>query len=168
MDNPLFFVALIVAIFVIAMLLPRWIRRSTASAGSRAERRERDSRLDEILDELGATIVIAATEPVAREIIDSVALQQPRSFTILPDGTYGIRFIEPDDAIVRLVSDPDGTRLQVEAFREYLGKPNTSPFWKELRSRAASGAEARKISTMRGPQLRHRRDETGIRWSVAE
>lgn len=166
MDNPLFFIVLIVAVIVLAIFLPRWVRRSSRSAGERAEQRVTASRLDEILGELGSTVVLHAPEPVAREIVDSVVLQQPRKFAVLADGGYGIRFVEPDDSLVRLVEDEDGTRVQVERFREYLGKPQTTEFWADLRSRVASAASARGVATAAGPALRHRRDDaTGV-WSL--
>lgn len=166
MDNPLFFIALIVAVIVLAIFLPRWIRRSSRSAGERTEQRVTASRLEEILGELGSTVVLHAPEPVAREIIDGIVLQQPRKFTVLADGDYGIRFVEPDDSLVRLVEDPDGTRVQIERFREYLGKPQTTEFWADLRSRVASAASARGVATTAGPALRHRRDDATDAWSL--
>jgi len=165
-DNPLFFVVLIIAVIVLAIFLPRWIRRSSRSAGERAEQRVTASRLEETLGELGSTIVLLAPEPVAREIVDGVALQQPRKFTVLRDGAYGIRFVEPDDSLVRLVEHEDGTRVQIERVREYLGMPQTTEFWADLRSRIASAASARGVATAAGPALRHRRDEATGTWSL--
>lgn len=168
MDNPLFFIALIGAVIVVAIFLPRWIRRSSRSASSRASGRFVDSRLAEILDVLGATLVLRASEGVAREIVDSVVLQQPRRFTVLSDGGYGIRFIEPDDSLVRLVETADGTRIQVERFREYLGKPNTSPAWADLRSLLAAAASAQGVSVEAGPPVHHRRDPQSGIWMLDE
>ncbi|KQQ65024.1 hypothetical protein [Microbacterium sp. Leaf320] len=166
MDNPLFFIALIAAVIVLAIFLPRWVRRSSRTAGERAEQRVTASRLEELLGELGSTLVLHAPEPVAREIVDGVALQQPRKFTVLPDGGYGIRFVEPDDSLVRLVEDQGGTRVQIERFREYLGRPQTTEFWADLCSRIASAASARGVATTAGPTLRHRRDDASGTWSL--
>jgi len=165
-DNPLFFIALIVAVIVLAIFLPRWVRRSSRSAGERTEQRVTASRLEEILGELGSTVVLHAPEPVAREIVDGVALQQPRKFTVLPDGAYGIRFVESDDSLIRLIEDQDGTRVQIERFREYLGKPQTTEFWADLRSRVISAASARGVATTAGPALRHHRDDATGAWSL--
>lgn len=168
MDNPVIFIALIGVIIVLAIFLPRWIRRSTLSAGDRAEKRIAESRLAPILDELGTTLSLRAPVQVAREIVDGAALQQPRKFTVLPDGAYGIRFVEPDDAVARLVEDADGTRLQVEGFREHLGMPNTSAFWADLRAAVATDAKARGIPVDAGPAVRHRRDDTTGSWRLDE
>ena len=164
MDNALIFIVLIIALIVLAVVLPRWIRRSTRTAGERTGRRDAESRIVEILDGLGATVVLHAPEPTAREIVDEIVRQQPRKFTALPDGGYGIRFIQPDDAVARLVEDPDGTRLQIEGFREYLGRPNTAEFWADLRSRVIASADARSIRGHPGPPLRHRREDSTGSW----
>lgn len=166
MDSPLIFIVIIGAVIVLAIFLPRWVRRSTRAAGDREERRFTEARLAHILDDLGATIVVNASEAVTREIVDTVVLQQPRKFSILPDGGYGIRFVEPDDAVARLVADDDGTRLQIECFSEYLGMPNTSEFWMELRTRVTSGAETRDVRTSVGPALRHTRDDARGTWAL--
>ena len=166
MDNPLIFIALIAAVIVLAIFLPRWVRRSTRSAGGRAEQRLVDSRLATILDGLGTTIVLHAPEGVAREIVDGVALAQPRKFTPLPDGSYGIRFVEPDDAVARLIDDPEGTRLQVIRFREYLGMPNTAEFWADLRAHVATAAGAQHVEVSSGPTLRHHRDDATGSWAL--
>jgi hypothetical protein len=104
-----------------------------------------------ILAELGATLVIHAPARAAREIVDRVVLQQPRKFALLDDGGYGIRFVEADDAVVHLVDDAAGTRMQVVRTTERLGMPQNVEFWKELRSRVASGAGAQDISVADGP-----------------
>lgn len=166
MDNPLFFIALIGALIVLAIFLPRWIRRSTTAAGDRVEQRIADSRLSGILGELGSTLVLHAPEPAVRAIVDAVALEDPRRFTVLPGGGYGIRFVEPDDAVARLVEDDTGTRLQIVRFREYLAMPNTSGFWSDLRAAVASSAQAQSIRTSTGPLLRHRRDDATGSWTL--
>ncbi len=159
MDNAFVFVALIVMVIVLAMLLPRWIRRSTAKAGERADRSAAASRLEGILAELGSTVVIEASEPVVREIVDLVAAQQPRRFTVLGDGSYGIRFVEPDDAVARLVADGVGTRLQVDRCREYLGMPNTTEFWNDLRIRVAAASARQGLPTREGSRLSYLRQD---------
>ncbi|KAA0960144.1 hypothetical protein FQ142_14990 [Microbacterium sp. ANT_H45B] len=161
MDNPLIFFAVIVALLVLAALLPRWVRGSAGAAGRRAERRLADAQLAPILDELATTVVLQAPEPTVREIIDGLVVQQPRRFAMLDGGRYGIRFVEPDDAVIRLHADAEGTRMQVEGFREHLGRPNTAEAWADLRTRAASAAEARGIDAHPGPPLPHRRGDDG-------
>lgn len=150
MDNPLLIIAIIVVVIVAAFLLPRWMRRSTDAAGSRTRRRLEDAERERILRELGATIVIQAPMPVAREIVDEVVDRMPRKFTTLADGGYGIRFLEEDDAIARLVETPDGARLQVERSREYLGMPKGAQFWSDLRAAVAAAAESRGITVAEG------------------
>lgn len=109
-------------------------------------------------------MVLHTSEATAREVVDGVVLQQPRKFTRLGGGGYGIRFIEPDDAIVRLVDDEDGTRLEVERVREHLGVPNTSEFWAELRSGVSAAAHARGIAISPGTPIHHRRDAATGAW----
>lgn len=154
MDNPGLPFAVIAAVILGAVLLPRWIRSSSKAAGERTAQRAADSRLIKILDELGTTPVIHAPEPVSREIVDRVVLQHPRKFTALPDGSYGIRFVEADDALVRLVDDPVGTRLQIERVREHLGMPTASGFWSDLRERVTSAAAAQGIAVADGTRAR--------------
>lgn len=146
MDNPLVIGALIVVIIVAAMLAPRWIRRSSGSTGRRAGRRFEEDRLLEILDDLGATLVLHTSPDAARSIVDGVVRRDPRRFTALGDGVYGIRFLEPDDAVARLVPVPDGMRLQVERFGEHLGRPNTSGFWNDLRARVLEEAAGQGVA----------------------
>ena len=167
MDNPLIYIAAIGAIIVLAILLPRWVRRSTGAAGGRAGQRHVADRLTGILEELGTTLVLQTSEATAREIVDGVVRQQPRKFTPLASGGYGIRFVEPDDAIVRVVDDENGTRLQVERIREHLGVPNTSEFLSDLRSAVSPAARAEGVHVSPGPPLRHRRDDATESW-IAE
>lgn len=164
MDNPLIYVAVIGAIIVLAIFLPRWVRRSTDAAGGRAGRRYATDRLTGILDELGTTVVLHTSEATAREVVDGVVVQQPRKFLRLEGGGYGIRFVEPDDALVRLVDDEDGTRLEVERIREHLGVPNTSEFWADLRSGVSTAARDRGITVSPGRPLHHRRDDATGTW----
>jgi hypothetical protein len=163
-DNPLIYIAVIGAVLVLVIFLPRWIRRSTGAAGDRAGRRYATDRLTGILDELGTTLVLHTSEATARQVIDGVVLQQPRKFTRLAGGSYGIRFIESDDAVVRLVDDENGTRLEVERIREHLGVPNTSEFWADLRSDVTAAARTRGIAVSPGQPIRHRRDDATGSW----
>lgn len=146
MDNPLFFIALIVALIVLSIFVPRWVRRSAASAGTREERRVAESRRADALRALDTTLVLRAPETVVRELVDTIVWQRPREFTVLEDGSYGIRFIEPDDAVVRLVADGSTTRMQVVSSREHLGMPQGAAFWNELRSQVAARAAAEGIA----------------------
>ncbi|OAN43254.1 hypothetical protein [Microbacterium sp. H83] len=154
MDSPLPYIAVIVVVIVLAMLLPRWIRRTSGSAAERETRRLAEPRTAAALETLGTTMVVHSGEPVVRELVDSIALQHPRAFTILPDGTYGVRFAEADDAIARLVEVDGGTRVEISRFREYAGMPNDWAFWTELLRRVQAGAEARGLATTAGPRLR--------------
>lgn len=164
MDNPLIYIAVIGAILVLAIFLPRWVRRSTGAAGGRAGRRYATDRLSGILEELGATLVLHTSEATARGIIDDVVRSQPRKFSQLAGGDYGLRFIDADDAIVRLVDDAGGTRLEVERIREHLGVPNTSEFWADLRSAVSAAARVEGVEVSPGRPLRHRRDEATGTW----
>lgn len=146
-------VIIIVAVVIGAMLLGGIVRRSVTRAGGRFGRRTAMERTDAILHDLGRTLVIHAAEPVVREIVDRAATGQPRKFSLLDGGGYGIRFVEPDDATVRLVADAGGTRMQVERSVERLGMPQNVEFWNDLRSEVASGAEARQISVADGVLL---------------
>lgn len=166
MDNALLFIIVIMVVLVIAVFLPRWIRRSSRSAGDRASQRYTERRRSEILDALSRTVVVHAPESVVREIVDTAVLQQPRRFSALSDGGYGIRFVEPDDAVARLVDDPQGTRLQVEGFREYLGMPNTSDSWAELRTRVTEAAVARGLAAHDGTPVAHRQNPETEQWDI--
>lgn len=168
MDSPLLYIALIAVVVVFAMLLPGWIRRTSRAAAARESRRLSEPRTAAALDVLGTTLVVHAPESVVRELVDTVALQRPRAFTVRTDGGYGIRFIEPDDAVVRLAAASDGTRLQVSEFREYLGMPNTWAFWTELCTHVRTLAADRGIATTDGPRLRFDRGPGSDRtWTVA-
>lgn len=167
MDNPVIYVAIIVAVIIGAMFLGRGLRRSVSRSGGRYGRRTAEDRVNRMLDELGATLVVQAPGLETREIVDRVVREQPRRFSILEEGEYGIRFVESDDAVVRLVDDVRGTRMQVVRSTERLGMPQNVEFWKDLRSRVASGAGAREISVIDGP--RHgftRRDGDPSFWEV--
>lgn len=167
MDNPVIYVAIIVAVIAGAMFLSRALSRSVAKSGSRYGRRAADDRVNGILAELAATIVIHATATAARQIVDRAVLQEPRKFSLLDDGGYGIRFVDADDAVVRLVDDDEGTRMQVVRTTERLGMPQNLEFWRELRSRVTSGAEAQAISVVDGPQHSFaRRDGDPPYWEI--
>lgn len=169
MDNPLVIGTVIVAIVVVAMLAPRWIRRSSQSRGRVAGRRFEEDRVREILDDLGTTIVLHASPDTAQATVEHVVRDDPRRFTLLGGDAYGIRFLEPDDAVARLVPTADGMRLQVERFGEHLGRPNTSGFWNDLRARTRAEATARGIRTTTpdAPQLFDRVDGDPPSWVLA-
>ncbi|MCB8044011.1 hypothetical protein JM654_06585 [Microbacterium oxydans] len=90
---------------------------------------------------------------------------------IRSDGGYGIRFVEPDDTLVRLVPVTEGTRMQIETFRDYFGFPQTVQFWTELRARVAAAAEAHEVTFAEGKPIRYVRGETiddrNARWVQA-
>lgn len=151
MDTLAVIVIIIVAVIIGAMFIGRTVRRSAAKAGDRYGRRATAERTGAILEGLGRTLVIHAAEPAVREIVDGVVVAQPRRFSLLGDGGYGIRFIEADDAVVRLAGDADGTRMQLERSVERLGMPQNLEFWNDLRSQVASGAESRGIRVTDGP-----------------
>lgn len=169
MDSPLLYIALITAVIVLALLLPRWVRRTSRAAADRELRRLSEPRTTAALDVLSATLVVRASEPIVRELVDTVAMQRPRAFTILPDGRYGIRFAEPDDAVVSLVPVPGGTRVQVSEFREYGGMPNAWAFWTELRTHVNALAEDRGLEAAEGPRARFDRGPgSDPTWTVAD
>ena len=153
MDNPLLLFTLVAAIVVIAVLLPRWIRRSSTTPGRRAGRRFEEDQLLTLLDELGTTVDLQTDRLTARGIVDEAVRREPRKFTILDDGVYGIRFVEPDDAVAHLVSVDTGSRLQIVEFREYLGRPNTAGFWKDLRTDVIDTAVDRGIAHATTPVI---------------
>ncbi|MFJ4224024.1 hypothetical protein [Microbacterium sp. NPDC089695] len=170
MENPLVIGALIVAIIVLAMIVPRWIRRSTEVRGRMSGRRFEEDRILEILDDLGATVVLHAPAERARALVDEIVRDDPRRFALLDDGSYGIRFLEPDDAVARLRPVVDGMRLQVERFGEHLGRPNTAEFWNELRARVRDAAASVGIEST-SPEARslfERRDGEHPIWELAE
>lgn len=154
-------VIVIVAVIIGAMLLGGVVRRGAARSGDRYGRRVRADRLGLTLEELGATLVVRAPDADVRGILDRIVAQDARRFTALDDGAYGLRFIDHDDGVVRLVTDPDGTRMQVESSREYMGMPKTSGFWADLRALVTAAAAARGIATAPGPVLGYERREHG-------
>lgn len=167
MDSPLLYIAVIIGVLVLAVLVPRWVRRSSGSAGEREARRLGDAGTAAARETLGTTLVVLAPPSVVREIADSVALQHPRAFTILPGGTYGIRFVEPEDAVARLIEIDEGTRVEVARFRDYAGMPNSWAFWTEFQDRVRSGAHARDLETVAGPLLAFERgSRTDVIWSA--
>lgn len=151
MDNPLIFIALIAALIVLSIFLPRWVRRSASSAGAREQRRVAESRRADALRDLGTSLVLHAPETVVREMVDAIVWQRPREFTVLEGGRYGIRFVEPDDAIVRLLPEGSITRMQIERSREHLGMPQGASFWNELRSLVSARAAAEGIAIATEP-----------------
>ncbi|WP_136050868.1 hypothetical protein [Microbacterium sp. K36] len=158
----------ILGLIVGAAFLRGWVRRSASSAGERAGARYTAARMEEILADLGATLLVHASPTATAELLRVVVAERGRSFSLLPDGALGVRFVEPDDTVARLVPRSGGTLLRVETFREYLGFPQTAPLWRELRALAAAEAAIRGIEVgdgpvsvfERGPEL----DDRNARW----
>ena len=171
METPLVLVLglLIVALIVTGVLLRGWVRRRAAVAGRRAGARFTSARMREILDELGATLVIRASPAVAADLLRAAAAARGKDFTRLADGDIGIRFVETDDTIVRVAPDPAGALLRVETFRDYLGFPQTAPQWKELRALVTAEAAAHGIAVTDGPASAFERgpllDDRNARWT---
>lgn len=159
---------LILAIIIGGSLLRSRVNRGASRAGDAAGRRFEAAQLAETLGEFGTSVVIHAAEPVAREVVAAAMSGRGKHFVIRDDGRYGIRFIEPDDTILALDTDPDGVRLQVQSFREYLGFPQTAPLWTDLRARITAAAEARGIPVTGGAPAGYRRggllDDRNARW----
>ncbi|WP_067196975.1 hypothetical protein [Microbacterium sp. XT11] len=168
MDSPLLFAGIIIAVIVLALVLPRWTRGSSQRAAASTGRAISSSRTDEALAALGSSLLLHAPDTVAREIVDRVALQHPRMLTARGDGGYGIRFVEPDDAVARLVSTAQGTRLEVARTRELLGTPQNPEFWEQIKTHVASGAATQGVASSPGPQLHYaRRDGDPPVWVLA-
>ena len=167
--------ALIPALFVVilglivgAAFLRGWVLRSASSAGQRAGARYTAARTEEILADLGATLVVHDSPTAAADILRTVVADRGKSFSLLADDALGIRFVEPDDTVARLVPGPEGTLLGVETFREYLGFPQTAPLWRELRALVAAEAATRQIEVADGPVSVFERgpvlDDRNARW----
>lgn len=159
MDSPFLPLAIVVVILIAvgAYWLLRAARSTSMSAGSRLAERTQRARLDDILDELGGTLVVHASEPAVRELVDGVILDGRRHYLPLDDGGYGIRFLQPDDTRVALLEDRDGIRLQIERFREYMGMPQTAPTWTALREQITAAAQTSGITVSKGPRAMHSR-----------
>lgn len=161
---------LVLAIIVAAPFLRRWTNDRAAAAGEKAGRRYTAGRLTDVLRELGTTVVVDAPEQTVRDLLTAAVAARPRDFSSRSDGGYGIRFVEDDDTVVRVVADPAGTRMQVETFREYLGFPQTAPQWTALRTLLADSAAERGIDTAEGPHLEYLRgallDPRNARWTL--
>lgn len=158
----------ILALIIGGPLLKSRLNRKASEAGDQTGRKFAAAQLTKTLGEFGTTLVIHAPENIAREIVASAMAKKQREYVIRSDGDYGIRFIEPDDTVVHLDADPEGTRMQVETFREYMGFPQTAPLWTELRTRVASAAGAREISVAAGERIGFLRgaliDDRNARW----
>jgi len=171
-DNPTYLLLglLVLALIIGGPFLKGWANRKAASAGENAGKKFAASQLVKVLPEFGTTLIIHAPEHSAREIVAEAAAKKPKDFPARADGGYGIRFAEADDTIVRLVPDPAGTRVQVETFREYMGFPQTAPFWTDLRERIASAAGAHDTAVSEGPRLEYLRgallDARNARWTL--
>lgn len=158
----------ILGLIVGAAFLRGWVRRSGAAAGARAGARFTATRMEAILADLGATLMIHASPAVAAGLLDRAVATRGKDFHLLPDGAIGIRFVEPDDTIVRLQPGPAGTLLRIETFRDYLGFPQTAPLWRDLRGLVIAEAAARRIEVSEGPVQVFERgpllDDRNARW----
>ncbi|QNA91724.1 MULTISPECIES: hypothetical protein [unclassified Microbacterium] len=158
---------LILALIIGGTRLRSRVSREAMGAGAGATGRYAATRRAHTLDELGASLIVHAPEPLAREIVTSVTATQVK-VSLRDDGSLGIRFVEPDDTIVALIPDRDGTRLQVETFREYMGHPQTAALWTDLRAAVASVAGVRGVTVEDGELIRYRRgpllDDRNARW----
>ncbi len=161
-------VVVIITLLVGAAFLPRWVRRSSTAAGARAGARFTAERMTQLLTELGTTLRIQAPPEVAAALLHAAVAGHEKAYAVLDDGTVGIRFVEPDDTVVRLGPDAEGTLLRVETFRDYLGFPQTAPLWRELRERVTGEAAARRIEVSDGPVSVFERgdllDDRNARW----
>lgn len=161
---------LVIVLLIGAPFFKGWANRKAAAAGANAGKKFAAKQLVNVLVEFGTTLVLHAPEDIAREVVAEAAGTKPKDFTVRPDGGFGIRFVEPDDTIVRLVSGPGGTRVQIETFREYMGFPQTCQFWQDLRARITAAATERGITVSEGPHLEYLRghllDPKNARWSL--
>ena len=169
-DLPLYFLlgALILTLIIVGPLLRTRLRRRANEAGANAGTRFAAGKLAAVLDDFGATLTILAPEAVTRDLLGAAVEGRQKDYVVRSDGDYGVRFLEPDDTIVRLVAEPEGTRMQVATFREYMGFPQTAPLWEDLRARVASAAADRGIAVTNGPTTRFVRaeavDDRNARW----
>jgi hypothetical protein len=124
--------------------------------------------MEEILADLGATLLVHASPTATAELLRVIVEERGRSFSLLPDGALGVRFVEPDDTVARLVPGSAGTLVRVETFREYLGFPQTAPLWRELRALVSAEAATRGIEVADGPVSLFERgpelDDRNARW----
>lgn len=170
-DPTLILLGILVLVLIIGgPFIKVWANRRAAAAGESAGRKFAAKQLVNVLVEFGTTIVVHAPEDEAREIVAEAAGKKPKDFRGREDGGFGIRFVEPDDTIVRLVPDPAGTRVQVETFREYMGFPQTVSFWQDLRTRISTVAAERGVAVSEGPHLEYLRghllDPQNARWAL--
>lgn len=161
---------LVIVLLFGAPFFKRWANRKAAEAGENAGRKFSAKQLVKVLVEFGTTLVIHAPEETAREIVTAAAAQKPKDFSARADGGFGLRFMEPDDSVVRVVGDPAGARVQVETFREYMGFPQTVQLWQDLRTRVSAAAAERGVTVTEGPHLEYLRghllDPKNARWAL--
>lgn len=161
---------LVIVLLIGGPFIKGWANRKAAAAGENAGRKFSAKQLVKVLVEFGTTLVIHAPESTAREIVTEAAGQKPKDFTVRADGGYGLRFMEADDSVVQLITDPAGTRVQVETFREYMGFPQTVQLWQDLRTRISAAAAERGVVVTEGPHLEYLRghlfDPKNARWAL--
>lgn len=171
MDTALFLLLglIILAIIVGAAFLRRWLNRSATAAGERAGRRFAAEQVQRALSEFGTTLRIHAPATQAQAALAAARETRSKDFLPLDGDAIGIRFVEQDDTVIRLIPDGDAMLLRVETFREYMGFPQTAPLWKDLRARVTAEAEARGVRVTEGPATAYTRgpllDDRNARWS---
>lgn len=149
---------IVVGILVAGPSIRRRVNRAAADAGARAGQKfaeqniaKANGNVPAMLDQLGQTVVLDVPEESAREIVARAAAKRPKDYPALDDGTFGLRFTEPTDGIVRLVADGTATRVQVESFREHGGYPLLMPVWKTFRDNITTAAASAGVTATAGP-----------------
>lgn len=165
-------VVAVIAIGVGAIWLRSQTRATSSAMGAAYAAGFQAKHLDEQLFELATTLVIHASEPVAREIVDIAAMHDTRNITMVDDGSWALRHVWLDNTRVRLADDPAGTRVQVDSIREVGGIIRTGALWASFRERIAEAAARKATAVSEGPMLVHiRRDidaETDGIWVIAD
>ena len=105
---------------------------------------------------------LACSRPLTPEDGWSITYHAPQPRAVL-------RVVDPDDTVVRVAPDPEGALVRVETFREYMGYPQTTALWTDLRSRIRAVAGARGLTVSDGPPVSYVRgpllDDRNARWS---
>ena len=160
MDNPWYIIGgiLVIVLLIALPFIRRSLNRKAREAGAKAGEKfaanqvaKAHEKLPQMVDQLGQTVVLDAPEERAREIVAQAAAKKPKDFPALDDGTFGMRFAEPTDGIVRLASDGATTVVQVERFREHMGYPMLMSTWEKFRKNITDAAAAAGITASAGP-----------------
>ncbi|SDH65928.1 hypothetical protein [Agrococcus jejuensis] len=180
MDNPLYVIGgIAVILFLIAVpFIRRWSRRKGAEIGEAAGRRfaegqvaKADASVPKMIAQIAVTMVLHAPEAQARAIM-AEATRKGADFPERPDGTWGMRFLDPADGVAELVPGPQGTLVRVREFGEPMGYPTLGPVWLRLRGRIEKAAKAAQVQVSEGPVQQYVRHAppTGDkgRWALAD